>query len=221
VAEREPVQALRAGAPRADGAARSGLASLLETVEGEARHHAETLLEDARRQAELRVGEAERSAAEVEAQASAAGTVEGEREARRRIALGRIETRRQLLQLRESNVERALELAAARLAEQLRGSANASLLADAVRAAARALGEDRVRVRARAHDRSPLASTLGAGPPAVEWDEGDVPEQAGVVVLSADRHRMVDMTIDGLLRRRRAAASRAAAEVLVGRRDTA
>jgi vacuolar-type H+-ATPase subunit E/Vma4 len=194
-----------------------GLAPLLETVEEEARRQAESQLEEARARAALRVAEAERVAQEVEAQAGAAGAAEGEREARRRVALARIEARRELLRLRETHVERAIELAVRRLDEELQGPEGAAFAARAVRAAARALGESRLVLRAAQVDRAALADALGAGAPAIEWD-GEAAGAPGLVALSPDRHRMVDMTIDGVARRRRGDARRAAAAALAGRR---
>jgi vacuolar-type H+-ATPase subunit E/Vma4 len=130
------------------------------------------------------------------------------------------DARRHALQLRESHVQRAIELAIRRVHEQIEGPTGASLLAAAIRTAAQALGETRVRIRARPDMRAAIASALGADPPAVEaWEEGGAPDDPGVVVLSPDRHRMVDMTVGGLLRRRQGAARRAAARVLLGKRD--
>lgn len=220
MSEPQPPQGPRAPAPREGGVLQPGLAPLLEIVEEEARQQAETLLADAHRQSEQRLREAERSAQEIEAQANATGAAEGEREAQRRVALARIETRRDALRLRESHVERAIELATRRLDEVLRGPSGASLLATAIRAAAHALGENAVRVRTRPAERASIASALGAGPPAVEaWEEVDDAGTTGVAVLSPDRHRMVEMTIGGMLRRRRDLARRTAAGVLLGKRD--
>ena len=220
MSEQQPPQLPRAPAPREGGPSEPGVAPLLEIVEEEARQQVETLLADAHRQAEQRLREAQRSAQEVEAQASATGAAEGEREAQRRVALARIETRRDALRLRESHVDRAIELATRRLDELLRGPTGASLLAAAIRAAARALGESAVHVRARPGERASIGSALCAGPPAVEaWEEIDEADATGVFVLSPDRHRMVDMTIRGVLRRRHDLARRAAADVLLGKRD--
>ncbi len=220
MSEPQPPQGPRAPASREGGPPEPGLAPLLEIVAEEARQQAETLLADAQRQAEQRLREAERSAQEIEAQASATGAAEGEREAQRRIALARIETRRDALRLWESHVERAIELATRRLDEVLRGPSGAPLLAAAIRAAARALGETAIQVRARTGERASIVSALGAGLPAVEaWEEIDEADAIGVVVLSPDRHRMVDMTMGGLLRRRHDLARRTAAGVLFGKRD--
>ena len=111
MSEPQPPQGPHAPAPREGGVLQPGLAPLLEIVEEEARQQAETLLADAHRQSEQRLREAERSAQEIEAQANATGAAEGEREAQRRVALARIETRRDGLRLRETQGERAIELA--------------------------------------------------------------------------------------------------------------
>jgi len=187
-----------------------GLTPLLDTVAEEARRQVEALLAEARRLAELRVREAEKNAKEIVAQATASGAVEGEREAQRRIALAGFETRRELLRVRESQIERAIELATRRLAERAEGAAGACLLAAAIRTAASALGEPRVRVRVRPRDHAALESALGAD---FVWED-DEREEPGVRVLSPDGRRMVDMTVGGILRRRRDDARRAAAAAL-------
>jgi len=189
-----------------------GLAPLLDMVAEEARLQAEALLAEARRQAELHVREAEKKAKEIVAGATASGAIEGEREARRRIALAGIETRRELLRVRESHIERAVELAARRLAERVEGASGGDLLAAAIRTGASALGESRVRVHVRPRDRAALESALGSD---FVW-ENDEREEPGVRVLSPDGRRMVDMTVGGILRRRRDEARRAAATALVG-----
>ena len=196
-----------------------GLAPLLDTVAAEARQQAEALLAEARAEADLRLREAERSASEIEARAGAAGAAEGEREARRRIALAHIETRRELLRMREMHLERAIEHAIHALDAQLQGPEGVSLVAGAVRAAARALGETQLSLRAGRVDRAAVVAALGPDAPNVAWDEDDGPGGSGIVVSSADRHRMVDMTLDGIARRRHDAARHAAADALL-RRDT-
>jgi vacuolar-type H+-ATPase subunit E/Vma4 len=195
-----------------------GLAPLLETVEEEARQHCEFQLGEARKRAALRLAEAERKAGEIEAQARAAGVAEGEREAQSHIARARIATHREFLRERETHIERAIELATRRLDAQLRGPEGTALVAAAVRAAARALGEIRLRIRAAGVDRAAVEAALGAGAPAIEWEDGADADVSGFVAFSPDRHRMVDMTLDGIARRRRDEARRAAAEALLGRR---
>lgn len=192
--------------------AERGLAPLLEIVALEVHRQSEALLAESRRHAELRLHEAEKSAAQIAAQAIASGELEGEREARRRMALAEVETRRELLRIRESQIDRAVELAARRLAELAEGPASVPLLVAAVRTAASALGEARVRVCARARQRAELELKLGDD---VVWDAAE-PQEAGVWVFSLDRRRMVDMTVGGILRRRRAQARRAAAAALFG-----
>jgi len=199
----------------------AGLAPLLETVQEEARRQAEQVLADARVQSDQRLREAERSAAEIEARAAAAGTAEGDREARRRVALARIESRRELLRVRETYLDRAIDRAVHDLDVQLQGPAGTALVAGAVRAAARALGEGRVYVRAGRIDRDAVEAALRAGGPEIAWADAtpDETSAAGVLVLSADRHRMVDMTVDGIARRRRDALRRAAAKALAAGRQ--
>jgi len=196
-----------------------GLAPLLETVEEEARQHSETQLGEARKRAGLCLAEAERKAGEIEAQARAAGLAEGEREAQSRIARARIAARGELLRERETHIERAIELATRRLDAQLQGPEGAALVVAAVRAAARALGETRLRIRAACVDRAAVEAALGAGAPAIEWEEEDAGAgHSGIVALSLDRHRMVDLTLDGIARRRHDEMRHAAAEALLGRR---
>jgi len=193
-----------------------GLTPLLETVADEAQRAAEALGSEARRRAELRVAEAERSAQEIEAQASASGAAEGEREAQRRIALARIETRLDLLLLRESEIDRAIELAKRRLAELTAGAEGARLVAGAIRAAARVLGESHVRVRAS--ERAALEAALAGGELAIEWEPAER-DEPGALVLALDGRRVVDMTLGGILRRRHDRARQVAAETLFGKRS--
>jgi vacuolar-type H+-ATPase subunit E/Vma4 len=194
------------------------LAPLLETVADEARQHRDTQLAEARQSAALRLAEAERKASEIRAQATATGVAEGDREAQSRIARARIATRRDLLRERETHLERAIELATGRLEAELRGAEGAALVAAAVRAAARTLGETRLRIRAAGVDRRAVAAALGAGAPGIEWEDEADADVAGIVASSLDRHRMVDMTLDGIVRRRHDEARRAAAEALLGKR---
>ena len=196
-----------------------GLAALLEMLEQEAHAQAEHVLAEARERAALRLREADQAARAIEAEADAAGAAEGEREARRRVALARIETRRELLQVREANAQHAIDLAVGRLAGEIDGADGARLAAAAVRVAARALGVDRVRLRGDRLDRRALAASLHGGP-AIEWDEAPGPDAPGVLVLAPDRHRMVDMTLDGIVRRRHDDARRAATAVFAAQAAT-
>jgi vacuolar-type H+-ATPase subunit E/Vma4 len=201
-----------APAPRAARAAPADLALLLETVEDEARREREEVLAQARARAEERLREGERTAREVEARAEAAGTREGEREAHRRVALARIETRQALLWQREIPVERALGLARDRFATWLEQPEGRRWLARGIRAAARALGAERVRVCVDPGARDALAAALGADAASITWEPSD--PGAGVLVRTPDGRRAVDLTVAGILRRREGAARRAAAVAL-------
>jgi vacuolar-type H+-ATPase subunit E/Vma4 len=196
--------------------ARPGLGALLATVAEEARREAERVVAEARAHAQARVADAERTAGEIAAAASGAGATEGAREARRRIALAQIETRVELLRLRERHVEQAIERAARRLGEQAAAAdAGAELLAGAIRGAAGDLETARVAVRLPDGLRGAVRRALARDPLEVTWaDPEDV--APGVVVTTADGRRLVDLTVPAVVRRCHEAARAAAARALFG-----
>jgi vacuolar-type H+-ATPase subunit E/Vma4 len=195
--------------------ARPGLGALLETVAEEARREVERVVAEARAHAQARVAEAERTAGEIGAAASGAGSVEGAREARRRIALAQIETRVELLRLRERHVEQAIERAGRRLGEQAAAAAGAELLAGAIRGAARDLEAARVAVRLPAGLRGAVQRALTRDPLEVTWADPEDPAP-GVVVVTPDGRRLVDLTVPAVVRRCHEAARAAAARALFG-----
>jgi vacuolar-type H+-ATPase subunit E/Vma4 len=198
-------------APEANGD--GGLEALLEHVADDAARTAAQARAEARRAAEQRLAEAEQAARRIEAGAEAAGAAEGQREARRRIALAEIEARKTLLARREEQLERALEQAAARLCGRL--EADGALVAAWIRAAARALGERAPRVRIAKGMQARVEPLLGDGLEPV-WEE--LPDAGpGAVVASGDGRREVDATLAGVVaRQREAARARAAAALFEG-----
>jgi len=193
-------------------AGEAGLEALLESVADDAAREAASARADAQRAAEQRLAEAEQSAQRMESGAEAAGAVEGAREARRRIALAEIETRKALLARREAHLERALEQAAARLRGRL--EADPPLVAAWIRAAAGALGERAPRVWIAKEMRARVEPLL-AGELEPVYEE--LPEGGpGVVVASADGRREVEATLRGIVARRGEGARARAAAALFG-----
>jgi dTMP kinase len=189
------------------------LTPLLEGLAEEARREAEQIVGAARQRAEEALARAEREASRLEAEAEADGRREGEREARRRVALARIEARQDELRQREVEVARVIDAARRRLEARAEGPDAGPLLAALVASAARALGERRVRLQVRAQDRAHLETALAGMGLEPSFDEEPLVEP-GVLVRTEDGRRLVDATLEGLLRLRRPAARRAAAAKL-------
>jgi vacuolar-type H+-ATPase subunit E/Vma4 len=194
----------------------AGGGPLAEKVLDDARREAAAIVLAARERAERRLREAEQEAGRIEAEVTAAGRAEGERKARREAALADIEARRMLLGARVSQVERILAEARRRLAERVEGPEGSRFLAALVAAGGRSLGVERFRVRVPGRFRAPLEDVLqGAGAVPVLEETEDA--RAGVTIHSLDGRKMVDMTVDGISRRRAQEAWRAAAEALFQR----
>jgi vacuolar-type H+-ATPase subunit E/Vma4 len=188
------------------------LAPLLETIAEEARREAGEIVDAARGRAEATAQRAELEARSLESQAASRGRVEGEEEARRQLALARLEARQALLRERDGHVEGVLEEARRRVAELAQGPEAGRVLADLIAGARRALDERGLRVRVRARDRARLTEVT---PPDVEIVVDDAAlDEPGVVVTTLDGRRRMDLTLAAILRRRREAARRAAAALL-------
>jgi vacuolar-type H+-ATPase subunit E/Vma4 len=189
------------------------LAPLLDGLAEEARREADEIVGAARRRAEESLARAALEASRLGAEAEAEGRREGEREARRRVALARIEVRQEELRQREAEVARAIDGARRRLEERAEGPEAGAFLAAWVTSAALALGEQRVRLRVRAQDRPRLTAELAGTGLEPSFDEEPLAEP-GVLVRAEDGRRLVDATLTGFLRLRRPAARRAAAAAL-------
>lgn len=189
------------------------LTPLLEGLAQEAQREADGIIGAARQRAAETIARAEREAARLVAESEADGRREGEREARRRVALARIEARQDELREREAQVARAIDAARRRLEERASGPEAGELLVGLVASAARALGEQRVRLRVRAEDHAGLAAALAGKGLEPSFDEEPLAE-LGALVRSEDGRRLVDATLAGILRLRRPAARRAAAATL-------
>ena len=189
------------------------LRSLLEGLAEDARCEAEQILGAARERAEESIARAAHEASRLEAEAEAEGRRQGEREARRRVALARIEVRQDELRQREAEVAHAIDGARRRLEERAEGPEAGAFLAALVASAARALGERRVRLRVRAQDRPHLAASLPGMGLEPCFDEEPLAEP-GALVRAEDGRRLVDATLAGILRLRGPAARRAAAAAL-------
>lgn len=195
-----------------------GLGELTETVLADARREAQALLEDARRRAEQTLADAEGRARSIEAQATAAGAAEGERARRSRVALAEIEVRQQRLRQRAALVQEVIDGALGRLAQALSGAEGEGFSVALVQRALRALGGGRVRVQLRQQDREGLRRLPTR--PGTELLLGDDPAlEAGVVVESADGRRVVRALLPDLARRREADLVAAVARALFGTGD--
>jgi vacuolar-type H+-ATPase subunit E/Vma4 len=194
-----------------------GLGVLFEAIAAEAKSEAETLLRDARIRAERVVAEAAAQSRKVLDAAAAAGAAEGERERRRRIAVAQIESRRAILVEREALVERAIEGAARRFAELLDGPDGESLLRGLIATAARSLGDPCLVVRVRPQDRARIPRRISGVDSELTLDDRPLREP-GAEVTTSDGHRIVRVTLSGLLHRHREALRTAAARALFGER---
>jgi V/A-type H+/Na+-transporting ATPase subunit E len=192
-----------------------GLSVLFETIAAEARSEAEALLREARSRAERLVEEAQAKARVVLDVATAAGTAEGERERRRRVAVAQIESRRASLAERDALVERAIEGAARRFAEALDAPDGAQLLVGLVVTAARSLGDPRLVVRVRPKDRALIPRRISGVDAELVLDDRPL-DEPGAVVTTSDGHRSVRVTLSGLLHRCRDELRSAAARSLFG-----
>jgi vacuolar-type H+-ATPase subunit E/Vma4 len=195
----------------------AALAPLLETVADEARREAEGLVDEAHQRAELHVSETERSAQRIEADAIAAGREEGRRLARRRIALAELEARHASLRSKASLVDQAVDLAITQLAARAEGGEAEAFLGAALRVAARVLGGSGLRVRVRLAQTAQARAALDAVGLSAELEATETAD-AGAWVATADGRRAVDMTLGGILDRRREEARRAAARTLFAKR---
>ena len=194
-----------------------GLGVLFEAIAAEAKSEAEALLREARSRAEHVVAEAAAESRKILDAAAAAGAAEGERERRRRVAVAQIESRRAILVDRDALVGRAIEGAARRFTELLDGPDGESLLTELVATAARSLGDSRLVVRVRPQDRARIPRRIEGIDAELTLDDRPLREP-GAEVTTADGHRIVRVTLSGLLHRHGDELRAAAARALFGER---